>query len=1081
MVGYRFIHASCVLRRHKAVDALLCARRHHTNLTQFNWSIVGITTTGYRQQCQQSRHYSAGRFPNLHSKTIRRERRKDFYIRCFSDFGGDDGFDKDDQFSAQSRRRGGSPAGLMSSNIDDDDDSDGKDWFKSDNDDGDDDDEEDGDDDDDFYDADIQRRRAREEAILERKREYENKKTRGWIDDMKAMEEVYMANPSLEDLPDWTPDCVSQTSRDRVKIHPDKIPSLTQLSQLPLPLPVYKNPGHGYTKEYTGHRRRMIYNKVLAGVRAKAKPRVEQIQTLPTWEEKQIAVDKLFEEIEAELKKEEVILGRQPKFGEWVEQALEEYLIEVDEKSKETLYQQVAETVFARAGPQIEHMETLATVEEKEKAFGQLTASVIQSFRSQAPNNINPNTNLGNHPLFSQWVARAVEAFISKVRKESEDALFEKVSESVKAKTKRETLEDIQKLLEPEDKAVALEELAGVLHDEMSSTTFDGKRYNFLKWLKKLNDDNLYQQVASAVRQDATSLPLEAVQDQEAQRRMIHMRSKILQHKFELAEFPLSKHEMFLNWLKRALEETIDGSQKDMFQKVAAAVVPRLESQPDMLEQFRSLESLSAKWTLLDELACTIQDELFTEKLPLSEHYQFDKWVKQALKEHLQKLELLPLHADGLFEERVTAPLSMIKRSLEDQLLAMRVPDESDFYPTLEQDEVAEPVFMDCYGPGCSEQENVPDILRPLRFIPNSLRTGHMIEEWELTAAKDTKRIMLRPCTRRIAQLVKRGETTPQRILVHGARGIGKTAALAAIVASARSSGHIVYFVPDTRRLIQYGEHNVVNKKREGMFDLPIMAQRQCKLLRDTHETDLEPIVADHETMSQYFSEKRMELFGEASVPVVQLLKLAEETEAAASACYSCVLQVLMTQDIKPFTMVVDDINLLYHTHGYYYNEEYDPLGKKTIPHDKLTLFEPILRAAGMSVELDGENIVSPVLMKKGSMVMAMSMSHGVPRLTSDAFMVNARLSASTKSFDHHGGAAAATNAGRSLLNLVEVPRLSKLEVEHMLANYEATGMGLLRLDEGAVVTNPQEVEFFRMVSGSNPRNLMNACVDMFP
>jgi hypothetical protein len=47
-----------------------------------------------------------------------------------------------------------------------------------------------------------------------------------------------------------------------------------------------------------------------------------------------------------------------------------------------------------------------------------------------------------------------------------------------------------------------------------------------------------------------------------------------------------------------------------------------------------------------------------------------------------------------------------------------------------------------------------------------------------------------------------------------------------------------------------------------------------------------------------------------------------------------------------------------------------------------------------------------------------------------------------------------------------EVLRLSRVEVEHMLANYESIGLGKLRLDQGDTVMNGQEVTFLRMVSG---------------
>jgi hypothetical protein len=47
---------------------------------------------------------------------------------------------------------------------------------------------------------------------------------------------------------------------------------------------------------------------------------------LKDWQDKQDAVDELFETLESDLKEQEQVLGLHPKFGYWVETALEEHL-----------------------------------------------------------------------------------------------------------------------------------------------------------------------------------------------------------------------------------------------------------------------------------------------------------------------------------------------------------------------------------------------------------------------------------------------------------------------------------------------------------------------------------------------------------------------------------------------------------------------------------------------------------------------------------------------------------------------------------------------------------------------------------
>ena len=53
----------------------------------------------------------------------------------------------------------------------------------------------------------------------------------------------------------------------------------------------------------------------------------------------------------------------------------------------------------------------------------------------------------------------------------------------------------------------------------------------------------------------------------------------------------------------------------------------------------------------------------------------------------------------------------------------------------------------------------------------------------------------------------------------------------------------------------------------------------------------------------------------------------------------------------------------------------------------------------------------------------------------------------------------------------------SDLEVEHILANFEATGIGNLRLDRGDTVMNDQEVAYLKMVSGSIGQKLLDSTV----
>lgn len=59
----------------------------------------------------------------------------------------------------------------------------------------------------------------------------------------------------------------------------------------------------------------------------------------------------------------------------------------------------------------------------------------------------------------------------------------------------------------------------------------------------------------------------------------------------------------------------------------------------------------------------------------------------------------------------------------------------------------------------------------------------------------------------------------------------------------------------------------------------------------------------------------------------------------------------------------------------------------------------------------------------------------------------------------------------------IDVPRWSKLEVDHVLSNYELIGIGRLRFDRGDTVLNEQEVDNLRRLSGSVPQALLDECI----
>jgi len=812
---------------------------------------------------------------------------------------------------------------------------------------------------------------------MEQKKVFAEKTGRGW-DDTWEIPEVLSSTLNYEDLPDWEPKYVSKISLERVQLHPDKIPSISKLARIPLPLPPHPHPGHGLTKAYGLHRNRILADQVSEAARALAKPEVERIQKLPTFDEKQNAVDALFENVEFKLKRQQVVLGRLPSFGKWVEQALETYLKEVEEQSKETLYQSVLATVQTTMEEEITRIGALGKPEEKQAA----AKALFESLESQVLE-ANPTTN--DHSLFSLWVQKAVGDALSSLKKSANDALLEELSPVVR------------KVMDAE----------GSLHIANIEDEGEGKRAERL--LK----------VAEPVKKE---LEMETV--------------------FEaLPQFSL------VNWMGYAHKEFL-------YTKVISAVQPKLIDGHD--------ES---------KLTKIIVNELEKEGFYLAPHQSFKQWVKNSVVRCLETKGSTPEFTSKVqFPSDSELPVSVVSYALQ-QFMNDRgetAPDEDQKetgpYPTREQDMEAVPMYMDIFNPDDELEENaVPTILAPLKFEERQTQEGRMIEEWELAAHKETKRIMIRQCTRKIAQVLDKCETEPKRVFVHGKLGVGKTAMLAALVASARKSGHIVMFLPDLNTLRKEGYYVEPCPVREGLYVLPILSQQLLQLMLETHQEEIKQFSATREMLKAVFTEDQMEKVPAGdSFDLAMLAGLAGEQTELAPGCYDTVMNVLMTQEEKPFTIILDEFNSLYKP-GEYFHETYDPKVRKPIPYEQINLFKPMMDAMALSQKDDGELILEPILMKNGAIIAATSESHAVARKITDLLIENAKFALKTH---------------KDNFVVMEVPRLSKIEVEHTVANYEATGMGSLRFDKGKTVMNPQEMEYLRLISSAVPRHLLDFCVN---
>jgi hypothetical protein len=510
--------------------------------------------------------------------------------------------------------------------------------------------------------------------------------------------------------------------------------------------------------------------------------------------------------------------------------------------------------------------------------------------------------------------------------------------------------------------------------------------------------------------------------------------------------------------------------------QVAELAAPRVAA-------IQTLTSWEDKQDAVDALFEGIEFTLQQKEVILGKHPKFGLWVERSLEAYLKSIQkketagedagkavedatdqVTPVEATAATESSAETPIDM--DTATDTTFSTSGPP----LPTTEQDAAALPLFVDCFGNSDDPEANIPHILSPLGPLVRGTNQGRMMEEWELAAHKTTKRILLRQATRAAAHFCA---THPvARVLVTGRQGTGKTAALLTLVAAARQEGHVVLFLPHCDRLAEHGFYIEPNEHRPGMYDLPVLSQQICGELLASHQAVVAHLSVSQECLDEFFAPDQQKKVGAAAgssdttaLSVADLLTVGSDKRGLSPMCFAAAVDTLMKQDEVPFTMVLDEFNTFYQP-GKYFHEHYDTNVHKAIPYAQISLFAQALGAMGL-VAADQEALPEPVLMKRGAVICAMTHSKPVADVTNTALVASAQEAAA---------ASTATMAHAPLL-VTDVPRLSNLEVDHIVANYEAIGLGKLRLDQGETVTNAQEVTYLRTLSSNVPQELMNACL----
>mmetsp|Transcript_2436 Transcript_2436/g.2730 ORF Transcript_2436/g.2730 Transcript_2436/m.2730 type:complete len:253 (-) Transcript_2436:303-1061(-) len=207
-----------------------------------------------------------------------------------------------------------------------------------------------------------------------------------------------------------------------------------------------------------------------------------------------------------------------------------------------------------------------------------------------------------------------------------------------------------------------------------------------------------------------------------------------------------------------------------------------------------------------------------------------------------------------------------------------------------------------------------------------------------------------------------------------------------------------------------------------------------------------------------------------SSIPLMEIMQYSQEKKLHAPMCYSVMMEVLMTLKKKntQFVVVMDEYNCLYDHKGHYYHMAYDDSVQTTIPCRQINLFEPIMKYMNLTVnddDNDNDNVDNDDDQEENritaSVIVGTTESHAIRRTVTDALTTCAEEK---------------TKTAPNFL-CVEIPRFTSVEVDHIIANYEATGVGKLRLDRGTTLMNAQEMAYLKMCSGSIGQRLLDVSI----
>ena len=188
-----------------------------------------------------------------------------------------------------------------------------------------------GDDNDDDDDEELDEQAKADEAYRKKQEainaELDKRTGRLWTDDWIITDEEWMTDELYDDIEEWKVNVyTTRKALESVRVYDDGVPTLQSLSELIVPPTLPSHPGHGTPIKYATYRKRQMKKKLQTSIQLAIHDDILKILNMESWDEKQVAVDALYENIVERMRQREDVLCKLPDFDTMVTEGLEKVL-----------------------------------------------------------------------------------------------------------------------------------------------------------------------------------------------------------------------------------------------------------------------------------------------------------------------------------------------------------------------------------------------------------------------------------------------------------------------------------------------------------------------------------------------------------------------------------------------------------------------------------------------------------------------------------------------------------------------------------------------------------------------------------